>query len=160
MNKYMNTDVVKHTMKLQLLGAEVKVISGKVVYVEFTINEDLEVSYVYSINKHNKYFLERIKPYPLAIREYDNDDDIIDIIMLDYLQYKDSANSNNINKFVNINRNLNKAIKTFEDLFLYYNVSEEVLNSIEHDIKNIDKTIKKASQESERLFFDKEPDNL
>jgi len=160
MDKYINSEASQHIMKLLLLGANVQVVSGKTVYVNFKLNDNIEVAYVYHINKHNKYYLERIKPYPLAIREFDTDADVVDIIKIDYEQYKNAINSHNINHFININRTLHKSAKAFEDLFLYYNISDEVFSSIEKNIQNIHDTIKKASTESKRLFFEKDPENL
>jgi len=160
MDKYINSEASQHIMKLLLLGANVQVVSGKTVYVKFNLNENLDVAYVYHINKHNKYYLERIKPYPLAIREFDTDADVVEVISIDYIQYKNAINSHNITHFVDINKNLHKTAKAFEDLFLYYNISDEVFKSIENNIADIHKTITQASKESKRLFFDKDPENL
>lgn len=160
MDKYVNSEASQHIMKLLLLGANVQVVSGKMVYVKFKLNENHEVAYVYHINKNNKYYLERIKPYPLAIKEFDTDADVVEIIKIDYMQYMNAINSHNIDHFINININLHKTAKAMEDLFLYYNISNEVFNTIEENIQNIHDLIKKASTESKRLFFDKDPENL
>ncbi|PAT01353.1 hypothetical protein CI105_07175 [Candidatus Izimaplasma bacterium ZiA1] len=160
MNKYINSEANQHVMKLIQLGAAVQVVSGKMVYASFKFEQDVEVSYAYNINKNNKYFLERIKPYPLSIKEFENPEDVIELIKIDYDQFTNAVKSHNIKNFIKINNSLNKSIKAFEDLFLYYNIPAEYTQKIEHNIEKIQETIQKASKECNRVFFTKEPENL
>lgn len=146
-------------MSLVQLGADVEIINGKMCYVKFLIN-DLEISYIYHINKTGKYFLERIKPYPLPIKEFENEDDVLKIIKVDIKQFENATNSSNIDNFVAINRALNKTIKKFEDLFLYYNVPDYENEIIIKKIKEIQDEINKTANESKRIFFEKEPLNI
>lgn len=156
MDKYLNSEVNQHILKLIFLGANVQVVSGKMIYVKFTLTDTLEVAYVYHINKKNKYFLERIKPYPLPISEFNTAEDVINTIKTDYLQYKNAVNSTNINNFVSVNRTLHKTIKSFEDLFLYYNIPVEYITKIENNINEIKETIELATNESNRILVDEE----
>jgi len=160
MNKYINSEANQHVMKLLLLGASVQLVSGKMVYVKFQLENNIEVSYVYHINKKNNYFLERIKPYPLPIKEFCTAEEIIDIIQLDYFQYKNAVKSKNIREFIEINKDLHKSMKSFEDLFLYYNIPLESLNTIKKNISEVKALIAKGPESYERLFFDKDPENL
>lgn len=160
MNKYINSEASQHVMKLLLLGANVQLVSGKMVYVKFSLENGIEVAYVYHINKKNNYFLERISPYPLPIREFSSPEEVIDIIQLDYEQYKNAAKSANIKEFVNLNKEMHTIMKSFEDLFLYYNVSADALNTIKKSVYDAKEAIRKASADHDRVFFDKEPDNL
>ena len=69
MRKIIDTaEVSELTIKLQQLGAKVNVISSTLCYVDFSLG-DLELQYAYNVNYKGNYFLERIKPYPLAIEE-------------------------------------------------------------------------------------------
>ncbi|MCK4551539.1 MAG: hypothetical protein KAU02_01385 [Tenericutes bacterium] len=160
MDKYVNSEANQHVMKLLLAGAKVQVVSGKMVYVKFLLENNFQVSYVYHINKKNKYFLERIKPYPLAIKEFSSADEVIDIIEMDYHQYKNAVQSKKINEFVNINKEFHQVMKSFEDLFLYYNIPTETINSIKDNIDKTKALITKATKSSNRVFFEKDPDNL
>ncbi|MBI9009900.1 MAG: hypothetical protein JEZ05_07700 [Tenericutes bacterium] len=160
MNKYINSEASQHVMKLLLLGANVQLVSGKMVYVKFTLENDIQVAYVYHINKKNKYFLERIKPYPLPIREFDTADEVIDIIQLDFHQYENAAKSRKIREFINLNKEMHSVMKSFEDLFLYYNIPEASLNSIKENVLKAKETILEASKSANRVFFEKDPENL
>ncbi|QVK18754.1 hypothetical protein KHQ81_03310 [Mycoplasmatota bacterium] len=159
MKKYIDSQANQHEMKLIQMGAKVLQINSKMCFIKFCIDE-FEVSYVYSINKKNHYFLERIKPYPLPIKDFEKEEDVINIIEIDIKQFKNASKSRNIKEFIQINTALNKTIKEFEDLFLYYNVPNFETEIIENKINDIHKEIIKTKQQSERVFFEKDPDNI
>ena len=160
MNKYVDSETNQHVMKLVQMGANVTVVSSQMVYVSFDITEDVKVSYVYNINKKNKYFLERIRPYPLPVRVFDSAEDICNIIKIDIEQFKNAANSHNIYEFIQKSRNFHNIILMFEDLFLYYNVNPDIFKKLQDDIDDIYTTISDALKSSERVYFGKDPDNL
>lgn len=160
MNKYVDSEVNQHIMKLIQLGANVQVVGGKMIYVKFVLTNDCEVSYVYHVNKNKKYFLERIKPYPLPLKEFNCVKDVINIINIDLEQYRNACNSHNIRDFITINKELHHTIKAFEDLFLYYNIPTECVEKIKSNIDEIKSVISKNISDKNRIFFDKDPDNL
>ncbi|MDD3123101.1 MAG: hypothetical protein PHC62_06300 [Candidatus Izemoplasmatales bacterium] len=160
MNKYVQSETNQHVMKLIQMGANIKVVSSQMVYVSFDITEEIKVSYVYNINKKNKYFLERIKPYPISVKEFETADDICNIIKIDIEQFRNAAKSHNIYDFIKINYELHNNILSFEDLFLYYNIDSKTLNEIKTNIDNIHRAITSAKTSSERVYFGKEPDYL
>jgi hypothetical protein len=147
-------------MKLIQMGANIKVVSSQMVYVSFDITDEIKVSYVYNINKKNKYFLERIKPYPISVKEFETADDICNIIKIDIEQFRNAAKSHNIYDFIKINYELHNIILSFEDLFLYYNIDSKTLKDIKSNIENIQHAISGAKASSERVYFGKEPDYL
>jgi hypothetical protein len=160
MDRYVNVETTFHMMNLLQLGATVQVVSGKMVYVQFELETGLKVAYVYHINKNNHYFLERIKPYPLPIKEIENAKEVIELIQIDYEQFKNAVHTNKIHEFVETNKEMHQTMKSFEDLFLYYNVPENIIHQIHENLNAIQKTIKETSEKSERLYFKKDPDNL
>lgn len=159
MSKLLDAELTIHNMKLRQMGAKIKTINSKMCYVKFDIG-GFEVAYVYNINKDGNYFLERIKPYPLAIREFYDEEQLIEIIEIDLEQFKNAIKSHNIQSFVEINRKLHLSIKKFEDLFLYYNVPQEECDKLIGLLDEIDKEINATQASSKRLYFKKEPDNL
>lgn len=159
MRKLVNAEVMQHTMKLQQMGAKVQVINSKMCYVKFDIS-GFAIEYAYNVNAKGKYFLERIKPYPLALRVFEREEDVIEIIEIDMEQFKSAIKSHNINAFIDISRVLNNTLRRFEDLFLYYNVPEEETDIIIKKLKEIDVEIEKTKDSAERLYFRKDPENL
>lgn len=159
MRQLVNAEATQHSMKLVQMGAEVQQINSKMYYVVFELTH-VTLEYVYNINSKKKYFLERIKPYPLPMRQFDTEDDLLDIIEIDVEQFKNAEHSHNIDAFITINKKLNDTIKRFEDVFLYYNVPEIETEIILGKIAEIDQEIEKTIEQSERVYFGKEPDNL
>ncbi len=156
---YLSSEASEHEMKLVQMGAKVELVNSKMCYVRFVI-EGLEIEYVYNINHKNKFFLERVKPYPLALRVTDTENELIAVIEIDLAQFKNAVKSHNINSFINIGTELNKSIKKFEDLFLYYNLPKEECDVLQSKIDDLLEYIYKAKEHSERIFFEKEPENL
>lgn len=159
MRKLMNAEVMQHTMKLQQMGAKVQVINSKMCYVKFDLS-GFAVEYSYNVNKKGQYFLERIKPYPLALRVFEREEDVIEIIEIDMEQFKNAIKSHNINSFIDISRVFHETLSRFEDLFLYYNVPVEETDIITKKLKEIDDEIEKTKNIAERLYFRKDPEHL
>jgi hypothetical protein len=160
MNKYVESESSQHVMKLIQMGADVKIVSGQMVYVTFDISEDIQVAYVYNLNRKNKFFLERIKPYPMPVRSFDTPDAICEIIKIDVEQFKTACKSHNIRQFIDINMEFHNMLLTFEDLFLYYNVKSNTFKDIKNHLDAIHQTILDAKESIDRVYFKKDPDNL
>ncbi len=160
MNKYVLSETNQHVMRLIQMGADVQVVSSQMVYVTFDITQDVKVSYVYNINKKNRYFLERIKPYPLPVKEFESAEDICNIIKIDVEQFKNAAKSKNMKDFIETNSELHNILLMYEDLFLYYNVAPETIQGIKKRISQIHMSLADAKATAERVYFKKEPDHL
>lgn len=159
MKSYVLSEASEHEMRLVQMGAKVVQVNSKMCFVTFNIS-GIEIEYVYNINNKNKYFIERVKPYPLALKVTDTEKELISIIEIDLAQFSRAAKSHNFNYFLEIGTAMNTTIKKFEDLFLYYNIPTEECLSIQSKINDILDHIHKTKEVSERVFFEKEPDNL
>lgn len=156
---YLNVEASQQEMKLIQMGAKVEQINSKMCYIKFVI-EGIPVEYVYNLNKKNQYFLERIKPYPLAIRSYEKVEDIVNVIEVDVRQFRNVVKSKNVKSFVNVTKEFIGIIKRFEDLILYYNVPADKVETIMSKIGEINQEISEIKETANRVFFDKEPENL
>jgi len=154
-----STEAIQHSMKLTQMGASVKQINGKLCYVSFDLGY-ITLEYAYNINSKGKYFLERIKPYPLPIKAYDNEDDVINIIEIDVEQFKNAVNSSHVSEFIEISNRLHETIKKFEDLFLYYNVPAEQVKLLLEEVEEMNNTIMDTKANSKRVYTKKEPESL
>ncbi len=159
MRKMIDAEVRFNSMKLRQMGGIVEEIKSKMCYVKFDV-EGMRVSYVYNVNKRGNYFLERVKPYPAPIREYDEEDQIVDVIKTDLEQFKNASKSHNFNGFIEINKKMSETLKKFEDLFLYYNVPEEENRLIYNKLLEIEAEIEKTKRSVERVYHKKDPENL
>lgn len=159
MRRYIEADAMGQAMKLMQLGAKVTKINSKTVYVQFEL-DGLQLEYVYNLNSKGKYFLERIKPYPLPLNLCEAETDIVDIIEIDVEQFSKAVKSHNIDSFIEINLKLNELLKKFEDLFLYYNVPSEEFAIIHSKLEEVRKEIEYTKNNSKRLYYRKDPNNL
>ncbi len=159
MKDLIDAELSYNSMKLRQFGGDVTVINSKMCYVKFNI-EGLKVSYVYNINKDGKYFLERMLPYPIPIKEFDYEDDIADLIAIDLEQFQNASRSSHIEQFIEINKKLHHTIQKFEDLFLYYNVPEENTEKIAEKLLEIDAEIARTKATAKRVYHKKDPDSL
>jgi len=159
MKKIIKANVLHQTMKLRQMGADVEVVNSKLCYVKFNIN-GIDLSYVYNINKKNEYFLERIKPYPLPLKAFKSEEDVVDIIAIDIEQFKNVSSSKNVDDFIDFLKQMKLAVNKFEDLILYYNVSKEDISEFQDILSNLNKKIDQSKEASDRLYFKKNPDFL
>jgi len=159
MKKIIKANVLHQTMKLRQMGADVEVVNSKLCYVKFNIN-GIDLSYVYNINKKNEYFLERIKPYPLPLKAFKSEEDVVDIIAIDIEQFKNVSSSKNVDDFIDFLKQMKLAVNKFEDLILYYYVSKEDISEFQDILSNLNKKIDQSKEASDRLYFKKNPDFL
>ena len=159
MRQLINAEVMTQTIKLQQMGAKVHVIDSKLCYVNFDIG-GFQIQYVYNVNREGNYFLERIKPYPLPLKEFESEQDVVEIIDIDIEQFKNALKSHNIETFVTLNRELHRTMKKFEDLFLYYNVPGSDVQNMLEKIQKFELEMEELKHRTERLYFRKDPDNL
>lgn len=158
----MQNIMVKGTMDemmLRQMGAEVILYHGLQCFVRFRI-EGMEISYAYNINRKDKYFLQRLKPYSMPAGVFENVNDVVDAIKIDVDQFKNALKSKNFEKFIEINKEILKEVRVFEDFFLYYNVSSEVLDEISEDIKKVNEKLRESIEKSERVYFESEPKGI
>lgn len=159
MKSYVLAEAMEHEMKLVQLGGKVTFINSKMCYVSFDV-EGIIIEYSYNINSKGKVFLERIKPYPLPINAYEDEEHVIEIIKIDLEQFYAASQSHNMADFITINQQFHNTLKRFEDLFLYYNVPEATMVTIKSDLDRINQEILNCRNSAKRVYFEKEPDNL
>lgn len=159
MRKYMMAEVDKHQAIFSQLGAKVHVMNSLLCYISFDI-DGTEISYVYNVNKKDKYFLQRIKPYPEPVGTFNNENDLVDIVKIDIEQFRNAKNSNVFDDFVEINKKLNQTVRNFEDLYLYYNVPHETIDNIKEKLDSIQDMIKDAKNSCKRVYDKKDPDTI
>jgi len=159
MKNYVIGQASEHDMKLVQMGGKVTFITSEMCYVKFHV-AGIEIEYVYNINSKDKYYLERIKPYPLGLNMFDNEDDVLKIIEIDLEQFEAAAKDNNIQCFIEVGQELNTVMKKFEDMYLYYEVPSEKCDKIYQLSKAIEAEIYDCVNNSKRVYFKKEPSFL
>ena len=137
---------------LRQLGAtEIKKVRGILYFIEFDIDEDLQVSYCYNINKKGKYFLQRINPYPISEGVFETEIEVVTFITKDLKKLQNAKNSTNFKKFLEITNKVNKMTDTIEYLFLNYNVDGEDLDTLNRELDDISTTVDAIESNAKEL---------
>lgn len=158
----MSSRLIRHEIckdELKKLGARVIDIQGVMSLIKFNI-EGTKITYIYHLNDDNTYYMERIKPYTMPVGDYNTEEEIVDVIRVDIEQFKNAMHSKNFSKFIEIDYNISKLVRIFEDLYLYYNIKGEDLGKLDNEIHLLLDIIKQIKADSERVYFKKEPDLL
>lgn len=137
---------------LRQMGAtEIKKVRGILYFIEFEIDDDLEVSYCYNVNKKGKYFLQRINPYPISEGVFETEIEVVSFITKDLKKFKNAKNSRNFKTFLEVTNKVNKMTDTIEYLFLNYNVEGKDLDKLNHEIDDINLTVEQIEKNAKEL---------
>jgi hypothetical protein len=145
--------------ELRKLGAKVISVQGIMIYVKFKIN-NTKLEYIYHINPDNTYFLERIKPYVMAVGDFESEEDLVDLIKIDVEQFQNAMKSKNFQDFIEIDKSISKLVRFFEDLYLYYNIPKEDTAIIKNKVEEILDEIIDIKNRSERVYYKKDPESF
>lgn len=139
---------------LTQMGAKVESVHGLICFAKFTIS-DVEISYVYSINANNKYYLQKIRPYPVGAGEFSRSSEVVDYIKKDIENYKVASKSSAFHEFVSINQELHQSMYKLEELFLQYNVPHDKLGEIGERVKMMNQLLSDIQYDIQELKLEK-----
>lgn len=143
--------------RLRLLGAtKIEKVSGVLYFVKFELDNHMEVSYAYNINAKDKYFLQRVKPYPIPEGLFSDEEQVVEFIKRDIEKFKNAQRSSNFEHFVELVQTMNQVSKDMESLFLNYNVEKVDLDKLVKEFKEIQKTIKESKEHSTHVVLTEE----
>lgn len=139
------------TLLRQIGASQVTKVRGLLYFIKFKLNKDIEVSYVYNINAHNQYFLQRTKPYPIPQGIFTDEYEIVSFIKKDLNKFTTAMNSSNFNLFLDVTDKINLAAYNMESLFLNYNVNSDDFKKLDKELNDILDEIELAKTNSKNL---------
>ena len=125
------------TTLYQLGASSIKVVNGKQHVVDFILGEDLKVTYIFTITRENRFYLQRAYPYPMQQGRFSNEGEIIDFIAKDCQAFRNAINSKNYQTFVDSARNALALTEDLERLFMHRNVSREDLTALHNQCSQL-----------------------
>ena len=125
------------TTLYQLGASSIKVVNGKQHVVDFILGEDLKVTYIFTITRENRFYLQRAYPYPMQQGRFSNEREIIDFIAKDCQAFRNAMNSKNYQTFVDSARNALALTEDLERLFMHRNVSREDLTALHNQCSQL-----------------------
>ena len=124
-----SSDFIDTTL-YQLGASSIKVVNGKQHVVDFVLGDDVKVTYLFTITRENRFYLQRAWPYPMVHGRFSNEKEIIDFIARDSQAFRRAVNSKNYPHFVENVRCALSLTEDLEGLFLRHNISPEDLASL------------------------------
>lgn len=119
-------------LKLSQMGAtQITKLRSHMYIVDFTLENGMKVSYVFNITKHDKYFLQRMRPYAMVQGKYADTKEITKFIKEDLRRFRTAEHSSNFEEFVDVSRMGVELSHKLEDLFLHYNVDKATLDEMQ-----------------------------
>ncbi|AEB75566.1 hypothetical protein CbC4_0886 [Clostridium botulinum BKT015925] len=88
----------------------------------------------------------------MPIATFENEEDIINTIKEDIFKFKNARNSNKFSRFIETNKDLVKIAKSFEDIYLHYNVSKYDLNDIDEQMAKFKDKLNNIIQQNEIVY--------
>ncbi len=111
----------------QLGATQITKLRSNMYIVDFQLENGMLISYVFNITKHDKYFLQRMRPYAMVQGKYADTKEITDFIRKDLGQFRTAEHSSNFEKFVDTSQKSVQLAQALEELFLNYNVDKATL---------------------------------
>lgn len=137
---------------LRQLGAtKISKIRSYLYFIEFQLNEDWKITYSYNINTKDKFFLQRIKPYPIPQGVFEDEYEVVSFITNDLKKFANAKNSSNFPTFVEVTRKVNTINEKMEKLFLNYNVNSADIENLNQSLDKILNDINDAENNSKKL---------
>ncbi len=139
-------------MYLKQMGAEsISRINSYMNIVKFRLFNDVTVSYVFNITKHNKYYLQRMEPYAMTRGKFSTSNELIDFIASDIAKFRNASRSSNFDRFVKLAQDDNSALSLIEQLFLTRNVDPQTLDDLTGDIEELKGKVRKALDQTAKV---------
>ena len=119
-------------LKLGQMGAtQITKLRSHMYIVDFTLDNGMKISYVFNITKHDKYFLQRMRPYAMVQGKYADTKEITKFIKEDLRRFRTAEHSTNFEEFVDVSRKGVQLSQELENLFLNYNVDKATLDEMQ-----------------------------
>lgn len=119
-------------LKLGQMGAtQITKLRSHMYIVDFTLENGMKISYVFNITKHDKYFLQRMRPYAMVQGKYADTKEITKFIKEDLRRFRTAEHSTNFEEFVDVSRKGVQLSQELENLFLNYNVDKATLDEMQ-----------------------------
>ena len=121
---------------LRQLGATriVQTRNGIMYKVEFKLSDDLTVTYVFDVTKHDKYYIQRIAPYPISHGDFASADEVIEFVRRDITKFRNAMQSHNFPKFLETAHAMVRFTHAVELMFLERNIPEEDMEAVRRSI--------------------------
>ncbi|MDO5142717.1 MAG: hypothetical protein Q4D31_06830 [Eubacteriales bacterium] len=123
-------DIINVALR-QLGATSIKEVRNGIMYIaKFDLADDLCVTYVFNVSKRDKYYLQRVLPYPLSYGDFEGADQVVAFIREDIEKFRHAQQSHNFPKFLQTADAMVRLTHAIELLFLERNIKEEEMDAL------------------------------
>ena len=139
--------------RLRQLGAStIKEMRNGILYIiKFELTDELCVVYVLDVTKRDKYFLQRVAPYPMSHGQFSSPDEVVGFIKADIQKFTNAKNSHNFPMFLSAADEITRFSHAAELLFLERNVSREDLEHLTQYMQQALSLLKEIRERSPKI---------
>ncbi len=144
-------DLINASLR-QMGAASIKEIRNGILYIiKFELTEELNVIYVLDVTKRDKFFLQRVSPYPMSHGRFSSPSEVVQFIRDDIHKFTNAKNSHNFPKFLLMADEVTRFSHAAELLFLEHNVSKSDLERISDCMQQAMNVLKDIHEHSPKI---------
>lgn len=144
-------DVINVSLR-QIGASSIKEVRNGILYIaKFELTEELCVTYVFNVTKRDKYYLQRVSPYPISYGDFEGAGEVVEFIRRDIKKFRNAINSHNFPRFLQTANEMVQLSHAIELLFLERNVSAEDIDSLYHGLEDGLNRIKEIREHAPRI---------
>ena len=123
-------DIINVSLR-QMGATSIKEIRNGILYIaKFELSDTLTIRYVFNVTKRDKFFLQRVTPFPLSHGEFEDAHEVVEFIRKDIAKFRNAMQSSKFDKFMEVRQSLAQLSHAVELMFLERTVPEEALDYI------------------------------
>lgn len=144
-------DIINVSLR-QIGATSIKEVRNGILYIaKFQMSDELCVTYVFNVTKRDKYYLQRVEPYPISYGDFEGADEVVGFIRRDIRKFRNAMQSHNFPKFLETANVMGQLSHATELLFLERNVSAEDMDSLQQCLTAGIEKIKEIREHSPKV---------
>ena len=144
-------DIINVSLR-QIGATSIKEVRIGILYIaKFELADDLCVTYVFNVTKRDKYYLQRVEPYPISYGDFEGASEVVEFIRRDIRKFRNAMQSHNFPKFLETANDMGRLSHATELLFLERNVSAEDMDGLQQCLAAGIEKIKEIREHSPKV---------
>lgn len=144
-------DIINVSLR-QIGATSIKEVRNGILYIaKFDLADDLCVTYVFNVTKRDKYYLQRVAPYPISYGDFEGAGEVVEFIRRDIRKFRNAMQSHNFPKFLETANDMGRLSHAVELLFLERNVSAEDMDALRRSLAASVETIRAIRERSPKV---------
>ena len=144
-------DIINVSLR-QIGATSIKEVRNGIMYIaKFQLDDEVCVTYVFNVTKRDKYYLQRVEPYPISYGDFEGEGEVVEFITRDIRKFRNAMQSHNFDKFMEVRQSLAQLSHAVELMFLERNVPEDALDYLNECMLNGLKKMREIHDNAPRI---------